>query len=63
MTEEEGLVLLREHWGSAYAIKFHSGLFIAVRRDTRALLTAPAADELMEKIRADYRERPVPRDR
>jgi hypothetical protein len=61
MDADRELADLREHWGSAYAITYHSGVFIAVRRDTRDVLTAMTASELRDKIRADYHQRPVPR--
>ena len=35
--------------------------WVATRRDTHDALTAESADELREKIRADYHARPVPR--
>lgn len=52
---------LRHHWGSAYAISQHQGTWIAARHDTHEALTAGSADELRDKIRADYSARPVPR--
>jgi hypothetical protein len=52
---------LRHHWGSAYVITYHRGHWIAARRDTHDALTAESADDLREKIRADYSARPVPR--
>jgi hypothetical protein len=61
MSGEDELASLHEHWGEAYAITYHSDMFIAVRRDTRKVLTASSASELREKIRADYAARPVPR--
>jgi hypothetical protein len=61
MCRGEELQDLRHHWGSAYVITYHRGQWIAARRDTHDALTAESVDELREKIREDYRERPVPR--
>jgi hypothetical protein len=52
---------LRYHWGTAYAITWHGSTFIAARNDTGEILSAGTADELRDKIRADYIARPVPR--
>jgi hypothetical protein len=52
---------LRWHWGSAYAISYRLGRWIATRRDDGGRLEAGDADELRELIREDYRMRPVPR--
>jgi hypothetical protein len=53
---------LRHHWSSAYAITYDRGQWIAARNDTGEALTASSAEELLGKIREDYRARPVPRD-
>jgi hypothetical protein len=58
----EDLQDLRHHWGSAYVITYHRRQWLAARHDTREALTADSADELRQKIRADYHEHPVPRD-
>lgn len=52
---------MKHHWGTAYSITYYRGQWIAARHDTREVLTAESAQELREKIRADYRARPVPR--
>jgi hypothetical protein len=57
------LVSLREHWGSAYWIAIQEGTWVAARRDKSGTFTATSAAELLRKIRENYRERPVPRDR
>jgi hypothetical protein len=62
MCRGEELQDLRHHWGSAYVITYHRGQWIAARTDTREALRAESADELREKIRKDYHERPVSRD-
>jgi hypothetical protein len=61
MCRREELQDLQHHWGSAYVISYHRGHWIAARMDTHDALTAESADELREKIRKDYRARPVPR--
>jgi hypothetical protein len=61
MRSEGELADLRHHWGSAYSITYRLGVWLAVRCDTGEALTAASADELRAKIRADYRQRPVPR--
>jgi hypothetical protein len=61
MCSERELAGLRYHWGSAYSISYHLGTWHAARNDTGEALTASSADELLAKIRADYRARPVPR--
>ena len=56
------LTELRHHYGEAYLIS-HPGpdTWLAQRRDDRTLLRSDSAASLLEKIRADYAERPVPR--
>ena len=58
----DDLADLRWHWGSAYMI-FHPepDVWVAQRRDDYATLRAEAPMELLERIRADYQDRPVPR--
>jgi len=58
----EPLAELRWHYGEAYAIR-HPGpdTWLAQRRDDRTVLRSDSAEGLLEKIRADYAERPVPR--
>ena len=46
---------MKHHWGTAYSITDYRGQWIAARHDTREVLTAESAQELREKIRADYR--------
>lgn len=49
---------LRYHWADAYVIE---GSFIAMRRDTGAVLIAPDAETLRALIHADYFACPVSR--
>jgi hypothetical protein len=63
MCSQDELAGLRYHWGSAYSISYHLGTWLAARNDTGETLTASTADEVLAKIREDYRERPVPRER
>jgi hypothetical protein len=56
------LAELRHHWASAYLItRPEPGTWLAQRRDDRSVLHAGWAGELLEKIRADYAQRPVSR--
>ncbi len=56
------LAELRHHYGSAYIITHpEPGIWLAQRRDTREVLRAESAAELLEKIRDDYAQRPVSR--
>jgi hypothetical protein len=58
----EPLAELRWHWGSAYIInRTGLGRWTAERRDTREVLRSDSAAGLLELIRTDYAERPVPR--
>ena len=58
----EPMAELRWHWGEAYIINCTGlGRWTAERRDTREVLRARSAAELLIKIRDDYRDRPVPR--
>ncbi len=59
--QDEPLADLRHHWGEAYLIEYLGGRYVAQRRDSRSTFSAESADELGEKIRADYAARPVPR--
>ena len=59
--EAWALTDLEFHWGEAYAIS-HDGGWRARRRDGLGEITAADPDELDGKIRADYSQRPVPRD-
>jgi len=61
MCSERELASLRFHWSGAYSISCHLGTWLAVREDTREALTAASASELLDEIRGDYRQRPVPR--
>jgi hypothetical protein len=55
---------LRRDWGDAYLIDRDAERgWRAARRDrTRTLITAAGPDALRAEIRADYEERPVPRE-
>ncbi len=54
---------LRFHWGDAYLVEcFGLGRWVAQRRDSHATIGAEGPDELRDKIAADYRAHPVPRD-
>jgi hypothetical protein len=58
----EPLAELRHHWGSAYVIEqLGKDLYLAQRRDDRAVLRAESPGELLEKIRDDYAVHPVSR--
>lgn len=61
-TVTDDLSELRWHWGSAYLIE-HPRLrtWLAERRDDRTMLRAESADELLDRIRADYAAHPVSR--
>jgi hypothetical protein len=62
MTDDE-LAALRWHWGSAYVVeRSRRSRWTAQRRDTREVLRASSADELLDLIRDDYADRPVSRD-
>ncbi len=53
---------LRHGWGSAYEITCAGrGRWLARRRDTGDTLTGESADELRDRIIADYDAKPVPR--
>jgi len=52
---------LRWHWDEAYDITW-DGRFHARRLDGGGTLDAGTALELRQRIRDDYRARPVPRD-
>lgn len=60
---DEPLADLRHHWGEAYLIEYLGpDVWVAQRRDkSRSTIGAATAAELLEKIRADYATRPVPR--
>ncbi len=63
MTDDD-LAELRWHWGSAYLIdRPGPDVWLAQRRDDRTTLRATSAAGLLDKIYADYRDRPVSRDR
>jgi hypothetical protein len=60
--DERDLDEVRYHWGGAYVIaRTGPGVWLAQRRDDRAVLRAESVAELAEAIRADYAARPVPR--
>jgi hypothetical protein len=58
----DALAHLQFHWGSAYAIAGAAGCWVARRRDDGRLINAGGPDGLRERIIADYRARPVPRE-
>jgi hypothetical protein len=61
--DEAELAELRHHWSEAYSIMHNADGWQAKRRDGRGgWIIRPAADELFEAIRADYRTKPVRRD-
>lgn len=46
------------HWGEVYSIAMQEGIWRATwRADPQAVLSANSADELRDKIRADYTDR------
>jgi hypothetical protein len=58
----EPLAELRHHWSGAYLItRPEPDVWLAQRRDDRTVLRATSAAGLLEKIRADYADRPVSR--
>jgi hypothetical protein len=60
--DERDLDDLRFHWGGAYNVQHLGDTWLAQRKDkSRAVLSARTPAELLEKIRADYAARPVPR--
>ncbi len=52
---------LRWHWGEAYLIDLVGSRWMAQRRDSHATMSADGPDELLGKIREDYRRHPVSR--
>lgn len=61
MSEPVNLGYLIFHWSDAYQVSMRRGRYEAIRRDDGTVLDAGTADGLLEKIRADYAARPVPR--
>jgi hypothetical protein len=61
VNEPIDLAYLCHHYGEAYEINMRRRRCEARRRDDGAVLTADTAEDLLEKIRADYAERPVSR--
>ena len=61
MSEPADLAYLCHHYGEAYEINMRRGRYEARRRDDGTVLTADSAEDLLEKIREDYRAHPVPR--
>ncbi len=59
--EEITLAYIGRHWGGPYRLARSGGLYRAVRADDGTELSADTAEGLLEKIRADYQARPVPR--
>ena len=61
-TVTDDLSELRWHWGSAYLIEHpEPDVWLAERRDDRTVLRADSPGELLDRIRADYADRPVSR--
>lgn len=58
----QALEALRWHWDGAYEFRVQGGVWVAERTDGLGVITAPGAPELADKVQADYRARPVPRD-
>ncbi len=54
---------LRWHWGDAYLILYFetAGKWVAQRRDSRETMSADDPAALLDRIRQDYGQRPVPR--
>lgn len=64
ITVNDPLDELRWHWGDAYEIERADDGWRARRRDgLGGWMTAPSAEELRDRIRGDYRRRPVRRPR
>jgi hypothetical protein len=61
VSEPVNLAYLCHHYGDAYDINMRRGRYEARRRDDGTVLTADSAEDLLEKIREDYRAHPVPR--
>jgi hypothetical protein len=61
VTEPIDLAYLCHHYGEAYEVNMRRGRYEARRRDDATVLTADSAEDLLEKIREDYRAHPVPR--
>lgn len=61
---DEDLAYLRWHYSGAYVIQHPApDVWLAQRTDDNTTLTAETPDGLLDLIRVDYAERPVPRDR
>jgi len=50
------------NWSSAYQINMRRRMYEAARKDDGTTLTADSAEGLLNAIRQDYVQRPVPRD-
>jgi hypothetical protein len=61
VSEPADLAYLGFHWGGPYRVGYRAGKYRAVRADDGTELSADTAEALLEKIRADYAARPVPR--
>lgn len=59
--DSEDLEDLRFHWRGAYVINGGKGCWAATRTDNGASLVCTTANDLRERIRADYQANPVPR--
>lgn len=60
--DEDELADLEHHWGNAYNIAYLGPeTWVAQRRDSHSTVGAKTPTRLLERIRQDYRERPVPR--
>jgi hypothetical protein len=56
--QELDLTGMAWHWGEVYSIAMQEGAWRATwKADPQAVLTANSADELRDKIRADYAQR------
>lgn len=56
------LASLAWRWGDAYHLGYRNDQWTAGRRDGRGVLAADTLSGLEAAIKADYRDRPVPRD-
>jgi len=62
LLDKQALAALRWHWEGAYEFRREGSEWIAERTDGLGVLTAPTSGELADKVHADYRARPVPRE-
>lgn len=59
----QALEALRWHWDGAYEFRVEGAMWVAERADGLGVVTASGAEELADKVHADYVARPVPRGR